>query len=194
MKKVKKLISSLLVAAMLLTAAPLSGFVGLKFPIPDLLSGLKAFAVSSQTSGNYTYSVDSDGNATITDVSTEISGKVEVPETIDDHKVIAIGNYAFQDCSGITEIIVPDSVESIGVGAFKGLNQLANITLPFVGNKRTSTGYSGVFGYIFGYYNSTSNTSSEDAVYQYYYPNSSWCYYFYFVPKTIKSIDRKSVV
>ena len=178
MKKVKKLISSLLVVAMLLTAAPLSGFVGLKFPIPDLLSGLKAFAVSSQTSGNYTYSVDSDGNATITDVSTEISGKVEVPETIDDHKVIAIGNYAFQDCSGITEIIVPDSVESIGVGAFKGLNQLTDITVPFVGASRNSTSESGVFGYVFDYNCTTSRDSVSNAIYQY----SSYYYYWYYIP------------
>lgn len=70
MKKVKELISSLLVVATLLTAIPLSGFVGLKTTATNLFPALKANAIDGQISEDYTYAVDSAGNATTTEVST----------------------------------------------------------------------------------------------------------------------------
>ena len=66
MKKVKKLISSLLVVAMLLTAAPLSGFVGLDidFSWLDFSSKVSAtdneLATTGQCGDNVTYTFDED--------------------------------------------------------------------------------------------------------------------------------------
>ena len=51
----------------------------------------------------------------------------------------------------IKKIIVADTITSISKGAFYGLNNLQEITLPFVGQSRTATYETAVFGYIFGY-------------------------------------------
>ena len=44
--------------------------------------------------------------------------------------VMSIGNYAFQSCSGLTSITIPDCVTSIGEYAFNDCSNLINITIP----------------------------------------------------------------
>lgn len=67
--------------------------------------------------GSYFYKVE-DGSATIMDVDPEISGDVVIPDTLGGCPVIAIGEYAFEDCSYITSVTIPDSVLSIEYCAF----------------------------------------------------------------------------
>ena len=99
--------------------------------------------------------------------------------------VTAIGDYAFSNCKNITSITVPNSVNSIGNGAFMGTNP-TKVTLPFIGNKRTAENSTGVFGYIFGSTTSSSYSSiPSNAVYQY---STSSYYYSYYIPKTIKEV------
>lgn len=124
------------------------------------------------------------------------------------NSVTSIYSYAFDGCNGITElglpnnlqtigdyafrntqlntVIVPDSVISIGLGAFQGCS-VKSITLPFVGGSRkissstasSSSTYNGAtwqngsvyaFGYIFG---GTSKVGTSSAA-----PNSTsdWIY------------------
>ena len=56
-------------------------------------------------------------NATITSVVIE-------------NGVTSIGNYAFENCSGLTSITIPDSVKTIGGYAFSGCSKLTTITIP----------------------------------------------------------------
>ena len=42
----------------------------------------------------------------------------------------AIGDYAFQGCSGMTAVTIPDNVTSIGYGAFEGCSGLTSLALP----------------------------------------------------------------
>ena len=63
--------------------------------------------------------------------------------------VTSIGNYAFRGCSGITRITISDSVTSIGESAFSGCSGLESITLPFIGAELNG-GENTHFGYILG--------------------------------------------
>ena len=48
--------------------------------------------------------------------------------TIIPNTVTKIGNYAFQDCSGLTSMEIPNSV-SIGEGAFSRCTGLKSVTI-----------------------------------------------------------------
>ena len=52
------------------------------------------------------------------------SGNITIPETITynyiKYSVISIGKYAFDECSDLTSVTIPNSVTSIGDHAFSG--------------------------------------------------------------------------
>lgn len=70
------------------------------------------------------------------------SGNVVIKESVDyngeTYKVTAIGNYAFQGCTGLTSVIIPNSVTSLGSNAFSGCSNLKSVTMS---NCLTSIGY-----------------------------------------------------
>ena len=61
-------------------------------------------------------------------VLTKYNGSDDVV-TVPDN-VTAIGGYAFEDCTGLTEINIPDTVTSIGDYAFSGCTSLTKVVLP----------------------------------------------------------------
>ena len=71
----------------------------------------------------------SDSGAVITNYSGTES-KLTIPGTIEGRPVTEIGNKAFDNCTGLTEIVLPDSVTSIGASAFYGCSSLVSITIP----------------------------------------------------------------
>ena len=62
------------------------------------------------------------------------SGVVNIPATVDydgeTYTVTAIGSHAFEDCSGLTTVTIPNSVTSIGDEAFCGCSRLTSIHIP----------------------------------------------------------------
>ena len=68
----------------------------------------------------------------------------------------SIGNFAFEDCSSLTSITIPNSVTSISSYAFSGCSSLTSITIPFVGANKDGTSNTN-FGYIFGGQDSSDN-------------------------------------
>lgn len=61
------------------------------------------------------------------------SGSISIPRSVKykeiEYKVTAIDSHAFENCSGITSIIIPSSVTSIGARAFKGCSGLTSVTI-----------------------------------------------------------------
>ena len=125
----KKTLALLLTVVLLLTTAPLTGFVGL-----DLSGVANWFSTTAQaadefTEGNLTYTVEN-GKATITDCDTSIGGDFVIPSTLGGYPVTSIGASAFEACYDLTSITIPDSVTSIGFAAFRGCTGLTSITIP----------------------------------------------------------------
>ena len=75
----------------------------------------------------FEYKLDEEGNATIT-AYTGNATVVNIPETIDGHKVIAIGKSAFEG-QKIYSVDIPDSITDIQSKAFKNCTNLNNINL-----------------------------------------------------------------
>ena len=76
--------------------------------------------------------------------------------------VKSIGWGSFSNCASLKNIVIPESVDSIDSGAFSNCDSLESITLPFVGDK-VASGSSPNFGYIFGAYSASSNSSKVPA-------------------------------
>ena len=75
----------------------------------------------------YKYSLDEDGNATITGYSGSVSA-LAIPQTIDGHKVVAIGKGAFKGTC-LVNVTIPDTVTEIGDSAFAECKQLSSVQL-----------------------------------------------------------------
>ena len=75
----------------------------------------------------YKYSLDKDGNATITGYSGSVSA-LAIPQTIDGHKVVAIGEGAFKGTC-LVNVTIPDTVTKIWNGAFENCKRLSSAQL-----------------------------------------------------------------
>ncbi len=64
----------------------------------------------------------------------EYAGKIEIPESITQYgktyTIVAIGENAFQDCSRVTDIILPSTVTEIKKQAFIGCKNLTSLDVP----------------------------------------------------------------
>ena len=154
--KRKNIFKSLLAAAMALImifgAAPLSGFVGISLPLFSMKAeaattedGLFEYDVERRlTESGYQYGVR------LISYKGPDSGAVVIPETIEGYEVEWIGDryyygaMFFQDCAGITNIVIPGSVISIGGSVFSGCTSLTEITV-----SPDNKNYSSVDGVLF---------------------------------------------
>ncbi|MCD7709850.1 MAG: leucine-rich repeat domain-containing protein [Porphyromonadaceae bacterium] len=62
------------------------------------------------------------------------SGSIIVPETVtygeNIYRVTGIGSSAFRNCTGLTDVTLPNSITSIGIYAFYNCSNLTEITIP----------------------------------------------------------------
>ena len=67
----------------------------------------------------------------------------EIKNMVIPDSVTSIGNYAFMGCSGLTSVTIPNSVTSIGSYSFYGCSSLTSVTIP---NSVTSIGSYSFYG------------------------------------------------
>lgn len=96
-----------------------------------LCSGLavNSSAADEFTYGDYSYTVSSD-EVTIVSYPEQATGTVNIPSKIDGKEVVAIDDGAFQACTLITEVIIPNTVTTIGKYAFAYCVTLNSVTIP----------------------------------------------------------------
>ncbi len=98
-----------------------------------ILAQLPLLSASTDTYGDYSYKILSDGTAEITGYSGSDTC-LTIPNEINGYTVTSIGDSAFSDCTSLKSIIIPDSVTSIQNCAFCFCNNLH--TVVFTGSKK----------------------------------------------------------
>lgn len=85
-------------------------------------------------SNGWYYSLDSSGNATITgkDPICGVTSLIDlnIPSSLDGHKVIAIGESAFRSVVYLGSVTFPNTLKTIGAQAFRGCNFLQSVKFP----------------------------------------------------------------
>ena len=70
------------------------------------------------------YALNSDGTCCVTGIGKCVDTEVYIPEYFGIYKVTGIGDFAFSNCSHITNIVLPNSITSIGNHALDGCTGL----------------------------------------------------------------------
>ena len=110
---------------------------------------------------------------------------VIVPSKYKGKDVISIGTVAFNDCTHILNVVIPDSVYIINSSAFSGCSSIQSITLPFIGSTEAVNGEeylsepldtwmpsSLCFGTIFGTKEYEGSMAISSSIYTFYIPES----------------------
>ncbi len=86
--------------------------------------------VGMYTVNGITYRTFHDGTAAVSKGNSYHSGTVEIPLEVEGYIVTSIGDYSFQNCTKIQEIVLPATISHIGYSAFYGCAALESINIP----------------------------------------------------------------
>ena len=109
-----------------------------------MLDDVEVLKKSGSQSGSYSYTFDAAATHTLTVKYTKDGSNANgsdqcrvynvslngVSEDVTTYSVTSIGSYAFQNCSGLTSVEIPNSVTNIGSFAFNGCSGLTSVVIP----------------------------------------------------------------
>ena len=102
--------------------------------ILSVVFSTSASAYDVKVDGIYYNLISKGKTAEVTYGGEKYRGKVVIPSSITvegkEYTVTFIGAYAFENCSGLTSVTIPNSVTSIDGYAFKNCSGLTSITIP----------------------------------------------------------------
>ena len=82
------------------------------------------------TLGDYTYTTNAAGQATITDFNKNYTGALAITNTLGGCPVTSIGGRAFLSCTGMTVVTISDGITSLGTEALRDCSGLSSVTIP----------------------------------------------------------------
>ena len=88
-----------------------------------------AVCAGAETYQDFEYSALDDGRVKITGYNGGAE-TVVIPDTIDGKSVTSIGRRAFEGCTNLKSITIPNSVTEMGRRAFSGCSSLTGIAIP----------------------------------------------------------------
>lgn len=99
-----------------------------------MLLPLMVSADAVEINGIYYNLVDKAKSAEVTSNPNKYSGEVVIPESVTyegtEYSVVSIGDKAFEYCSGLSSVTIPNGVTSIGGSAFWYCSSLTSVTIP----------------------------------------------------------------
>ena len=99
--------------------------------IPHALNDDNVCEVCGQgASSGLSYSQNSDNTYTVTGIGSCTDTEIVIPKKYNGNLVTSIGDFAFNDCSGLTSITIPNTITTIGEAAFQSCRGLISITIP----------------------------------------------------------------
>lgn len=98
---------------------------------------------SALTQGDYTYTTNVLGQATITGFNKNYNGTLLIANTLSGCPVVSIGTNAFYLCTALTSVTFPSGVTEIGASAFGGCYSLTSVTIPNTVTNIGSASFSG---------------------------------------------------
>lgn len=139
--------------------------IKLMFVVWGLIISINVFAYDFEMDGFY-YNITSiqDSTVELTYGELKYTGDLVVPDSVaylnKTFIVIRFGDNAFSECSGITSIMIPNSVVTMGVRVFYGCTNLTSLSIP---SSVTRIGNFGVdYNYCFGMCTKLENLIIED--------------------------------
>ena len=104
-------------------------FIGWDKTIPDTMPA-ENITRTAQWNAIFLLSENGDTITRLTDYGRKKYTEIAIPAEIDGVKITSIGSGAFDLCSGLTSVTIPDGVISIGACAFYYCSGLTSITIP----------------------------------------------------------------